>query len=248
VFFYTQMAQHRGLIDGAAFLTRVTRDTATASQYTAVASTLESSLANFWAANVSQIVEVFNIPDRSGRDIATILGVLHSLDRSGKGVYTAAQDKVLQTAFRLALGFKAPAIGRYLEDIYNGNDGTNSEGAGPWLLAINAMAELYYRAAFELLSVGSAPVTSINQPFYAYLGVKAPAGTTLEAESAELANLVQQLVAEGDAYLDTLRFFLGSNQDMTEQFNPVTGVHQGARNLTWSYASFVTVARARSAV
>ncbi|RKO89116.1 Six-hairpin glycosidase-like protein, partial [Blyttiomyces helicus] len=258
-FFYTHMAQHSGLVHGSAFVSSFLRDSTTASQYVEAAKQLEATLENFWDGNRSMIAECFNVNDRSGRDIATILAVNHNLV-NGHGVFTAAQDKVLQTSFKIAKGFRghfqinrkringAPAIGRYLEDVYNGADGVNNNGAGAWLLAINAMAEVYYRAALELQNNGAAPVTSINQEFYAYLGIKAPAGSTLTGK--DLANLVSQLVDEGDAYLDTLRFYLTASGShvMTEQINPVTGVLQGAPNLTWSYASLITVARARNAI
>ncbi|KAI8597298.1 Six-hairpin glycosidase-like protein [Dissophora ornata] len=121
---------------------------------------------------------------------------------------------------------------------------SQTNGAGAWLLAINAVAELHYVAAAEFQTAGQASVTDINQPIFAYYGVNATSGSVLTG--SQLSTLVANIFGEGDSYLDTLHYHMGSEQDMTEQFNPVTGYRQGAKHLTWSYASFITAIEARN--
>lgn len=53
------------------------------------------------------------------------------------------------------------------------------------------------------------------------------------------------IVARGDAILAALRAFIPESGALSEQFHPETGAALSARNLTWSYAAFLTAAEAR---
>jgi len=53
------------------------------------------------------------------------------------------------------------------------------------------------------------------------------------------------LLARGDAYLETVRAYTPANGDLSEQFDQRTGAQSSARQLAWSYAAFITCARAR---
>ncbi len=55
----------------------------------------------------------------------------------------------------------------------------------------------------------------------------------------------RDLVAGGDAYLATLREFTPVDGALSEQIDRDTGAQTSARHLTWSYAAFVSTARAR---
>jgi glucoamylase len=52
-------------------------------------------------------------------------------------------------------------------------------------------------------------------------------------------------IAHGDAILDAVRVLVPETGALSEQFHPVTGAPLSARNLTWSYAAFLTAAHAR---
>ncbi|ORX59825.1 Six-hairpin glycosidase [Hesseltinella vesiculosa] len=242
---YTQISQRRGLVEGAYYMNTWGGNPTLASSATSTVSALEPMIESHWNATVGYIKEMQNTGDRNSPDAAIMLGAIQSVDSD---LYMSpATDKVLATVFRYALGFKgkfkvnqdrqanAPAVGRYLEDVYNGADGN---GAGPWLLATAGMAEFYYQAAIQFWQQGGAVVTSINKPIFDYFGTSATVGSTITG--ADLTKLVNNMAGEGDAYLDTLSHFMGSTQDMTEQFNPVTGARQGAPHLTWSYAAMIT--------
>ncbi|MBL8662228.1 MAG: hypothetical protein JNM29_05345 [Candidatus Odyssella sp.] len=57
----------------------------------------------------------------------------------------------------------------------------------------------------------------------------------------------QLAVAHGDAILDAVRAFVPESGALSEQFHPETGAQLSARNLTWSYAAFITAWHARAA-
>jgi glucoamylase len=59
---------------------------------------------------------------------------------------------------------------------------------------------------------------------------------------------VQQLLARGDAFLQTVRRFTPPSGDLSEQFDQKTGVQTSARHLAWSYAAFISCIAARRAV
>jgi glucoamylase len=58
----------------------------------------------------------------------------------------------------------------------------------------------------------------------------------------------QQLLARGDAFLETVRRFTPPSGDLSEQFDQKSGVQTSARHLAWSYAAFISCIAARRAV
>ncbi|KAJ3295263.1 Glucoamylase, intracellular sporulation-specific [Rhizoclosmatium sp. JEL0117] len=161
-----------------------------------------------------------------------------------------------------------PGIGRYTEDTY---DGYRTDSLGnPWFLATNAFAELsfavvhkwclsrsiptgqnqYLRMAVDWILKGGlmghteppafpkstqSDITCLNHPllFNAVIGNLTLAG---DAFIRRIAKHVPQFPGE---YGDTI----GS---MSEQFNRDTGFMQGAVELTWSHASFLSMVRQRN--
>lgn len=53
-------------------------------------------------------------------------------------------------------------------------------------------------------------------------------------------------IARGDAVLDALRAHIPESGELSEQYHPETGAQLSARNLTWSYAAFITAWHARA--
>ncbi|HEY7608158.1 MAG TPA: glycoside hydrolase family 15 protein [Alphaproteobacteria bacterium] len=53
-------------------------------------------------------------------------------------------------------------------------------------------------------------------------------------------------IARGDAVLDAVRAYVPDSGELSEQFHPETGAQLSARNLTWSYAAFITAWHARA--
>jgi glucoamylase len=68
------------------------------------------------------------------------------------------------------------------------------------------------------------------------------------AAGASDAGNARELVARGDAFLQTVRRFTPPSGDLSEQFDRNTGVQTSARQLAWSYAAFISCIAARRAV
>jgi glucoamylase len=54
------------------------------------------------------------------------------------------------------------------------------------------------------------------------------------------------IVARGDAFMQAVRDVTPADGTMSEQIDRVTGAPTSARHLTWSYAAFISAARARA--
>ncbi len=59
------------------------------------------------------------------------------------------------------------------------------------------------------------------------------------------AELAQPWLQRGDAFLNTVRAFTPPSGDLAEQFDQKTGLQSSARDLTWSYAAFISATAAR---
>ncbi len=157
--FFTRMAQRASLIKGANLAEKI-YDPKAAEYYRSKAKELTLTLRAHQDSNRKIIVPTLDQTDgwkhkSSQLDVSVILGSLYfALD---DGFYDLNDIGIENTVNRLQDSFKniyqvnhqhpekAPAIGRYPEDVYNGNG--FGEG-NPWFLATNAYAEYYCRKSF----------------------------------------------------------------------------------------------------
>lgn len=261
--FYTKMVQHRSLVLGSAFATKM-GDSATASTLDSAASAIASGLGQFWDPVRGIILYEYG-PVAHGKssyeDTAVFLGLIHGY--AGDGTYDYTDDKVLATAVRIATAFKqlfplattetdssgntlAPPIGRYPEDTYNG---VETMGVGnPWYLCTSSFAEVFYRAAAGFNQSGTIAVSDTSKPFWDYFasGVGAQSGQSYAAGSPEFNGLVGALTGWGDAFLRTVKQYTPTDGHTPEEFDRSSGAAAGAADLTWSYASLLTAAFARA--
>jgi glucoamylase len=128
-----------------------------------------------------------------------------------------------------------PMLGRYPGDLYDG-DTRVPNGDHPWALATANFAELYYRLAKQISSAAAIPLDDLSADFFSQLGVNT--STTPTAAAAALR-------AAGDRMLHAV-IFHSDDRRLSEQFDAVTGYEKSVRNLSWSYASFLSAVRARS--
>ena len=112
------------------------------------------------------------------------------------------------------------------------------------------MAELLYRAASEYNTLGSVTVTNTSAPFFTYFAPTSGAvtGTAYKHNSKQFKAIISSLEGWGDAFLRRVKYNTSSDGHLAEEFNRDTGAPQGAADLTWSYASVLTAAFARSLV
>jgi len=128
-----------------------------------------------------------------------------------------------------------PLLGRYPADTYDGDisDGDNPIGH-PWALCTANFAELYYRLAKEITAAGVAPVDALTQDFFAQVGISA---------ATSVPDAAAALRAAGDRMMSAL-IFHSDHLELSEQFDKDTGFEKSVRNLTWSYAAFLSAVRA----
>ena len=130
-----------------------------------------------------------------------------------------------------------PLLGRYPGDVYDG-DTDAQVGDHPWAASTANFAELYYRLAGQVTTTGTVTLDSLSASFFSQVGVDA--STTPAAAATTLQ-------AAGDQMLQAL-IFHSDNLELSEQFDATSGYEKSVSNLSWSYASFLSAIRARTAI
>jgi glucoamylase len=249
--FYTLMVTRGALIQGAA-LADMLDDGGAAEFYRAQAQNVTNALKDFWNNDLGSLIETVNQTvgrSKSGLDTAVILGVLHG---NADGFLNPSNDIVMATAYKLLTIFQkiydinqnndrlAPAIGRYAEDIYNGSG--SSEG-NPWFIATLGYAELCHRIRLELSQRDSISVSALNQGFFNYAlqgRMAVQPGQSFQKGSQEFNLIVGAFGVLGDRFFERVLTHRGSDGSLSEQINRHAGAMQGAPNLSWSHASFIS--------
>lgn len=251
--FFTYMVQYRALIEGAELANRL-GDTGAGAWYTTQANAIKAKMSSFWSSNKGYLLATLNT-GRSGIDCGTLLGSLHGNGARGFGVYPPTSDEVLVTlqalvdvmkplyAINSASGAPGVAIGRYPEDVY---DGVGTSTANPWFICTLTTAEVLFTAAKGFATTGKITVSSLTQTFFKQFLSTATAGTTYSSGSTEFSTLISGLNTYGDSFVAVAQLHAATNGSLSEQFGRSDGYEKGARDLTWSYASFLTAAAARA--
>jgi glucoamylase len=120
-----------------------------------------------------------------------------------------------------------PMIGRYSGDTY--------EGGNAWLLCTANFAEFYYRLA---LAINGGAQPNLGASFFAQVGVSS--GTSP-------LDVIRALVTAGDKMMQGVLYH-SDHLELSEQVRWDNGYEVSVRDLTWSYAAFLSAVRARSAV
>jgi glucoamylase len=128
-----------------------------------------------------------------------------------------------------------PVLGRYPGDTYDGDTTDPAVRGHPWPLCTCSLAELYHRLAAAIGAGTAVPFDALSSPFFAPVGVTAQT-TAADAQTA--------LAAAGDRMLRAVVFH-SDHLELSEQFDATTGFEKSVRNLTWSYAAFLSAVRAR---
>ena len=103
--FFTRMVQRRALLEGADFAAKL-GDKGAADFYRTQANQLTNVLEQHWDGNQRYIREMVATPnwyDRAGKNIATVLAVIHGYN--GDGFYSPVNDRVLSTVVKLREDF-----------------------------------------------------------------------------------------------------------------------------------------------
>jgi glucoamylase len=129
-----------------------------------------------------------------------------------------------------------PLMGRYPGDTYDGDSADHQVGGHPWALCTCNFAQLYYGLANEIAESQKVPFDDHSQQFFAQVGIDS--GTPA-------ATAVNSLQTAGDAMLRAVVYH-GDNLELSEQYDGSSGYEKSVRNLTWSYASFLSAVREKT--
>jgi glucoamylase len=130
-----------------------------------------------------------------------------------------------------------PMMGRYPGDTYDGDVAHPVLGGHPWALCTANLAELYYRLASEIAQTNAVPHDDLSSEFFSQVGI---AADTAPGEA------VASLRNAGDAMLQAVVYH-SDNLELSEQFDGTSGYEKSVRDLTWSYAAFLSAVRAKTA-
>ncbi|KAG9255759.1 glucoamylase/glucan 1,4-alpha-glucosidase-like protein [Emericellopsis atlantica] len=253
--FFTLSASHRALVEGAA-----------------LASTLDKTCPGCaeWAPQVLCFTQDFWVPEgdsgyidsninvregRTGKDANSILSSIHTFDPASDCTDSTfqpcssralANHKAVVDSFRSEYSLNAGisqrdavAIGRYAEDVYyDGN---------PWYLTTLAAAEQLYAALYQWNQTGSITVDTVSLPFF---NDRVPniAKGTYTSDSATLTSIVDAVRTYADGFVSIVQTYTPRDGALAEQYDRNDGTPLSARDLTWSYAAFLTATERRAGV
>lgn len=147
-----------------------------------------------------------------------------------------SSDRVYPINVADAAAGLGPMFGRYPGDTYDGAGG--GLGDHPWALCTANFAQLYYLLANEIAAAGTVPLEDLSKPFFAQVGIDEH---TSPQEAAEA------LTTAGDAMLFAV-ITHSDHLELSEQYDGTTGFEKSVRDLTWSYAAFLSAVRAKTGV
>lgn len=142
-------------------------------------------------------------------------------------------------------------VGRYPEDIYNGVD---TSLGNPWFLCTATVSQTLYLLADYLYTRPDSYNLALNHNTLPLLGMFLDPTSgfdwtqptfTLSRKDPSYDNVVRDLLAYGDSFLDVIREHTDGEGHMSEQFSRWDGYMKGAERLTWSYGAFWAAARQR---
>ncbi|KAJ7594619.1 glycoside hydrolase family 15 protein [Mycena floridula] len=246
--FFTTAVQHRALRQGAALATVLGQ---TASVYTAQAANVLCFLQSYW--NTAGYVTANTGGGRSGKDANTVLASIHTFDPAAgcdSITFQPCSDKALANLFTYVNAFRsvyainsgiasnaAVATGRYPEDSYMGSN--------PWYLTTLAVTEQLHDALRVWNSQNSITVTSISLPFFQSLSSGVAVGT-YSSTSTTFTTLTSAVKTFADGFIAMVAKYTPSGGSLSEQYSGSNGAPVSAVDLTWSYASVISLATARA--
>ncbi|KAI1815674.1 family 15 glycosyl hydrolase [Poronia punctata] len=252
--FFTVAVQHRSLVEGSLLAESLGTS---CDACDAIAPQVLCFLQTFWSSSDGYARANINVNNgRSAKDTNVIVSSIQNFDPSlgcDAATFQPCSDRALAShkavidSFRSIYGVNsgipedsAVAVGRYPEDVYyDGN---------PWYLHTLGAAELLYDALYVWNSTGSITVTSTSLPFFKALVPSVTTGT-YDSASSTYETISNAVFTYADGFIDVVAKYTPSSGALAEQYDRDSGEPLSARDLTWSYASFLTaVARRRGVV
>ena len=257
--FFTLQLQHRALSEGvntASALASHGGQGISCPSCESQAPEILCFLQSFW--NGKYIVSNINVNNgRTGLDANSLLGSIHNFDISACcddltfqpcNSRSLANFKAVVDSFRPIYGINqgiannaGVAIGRYAEDVYYGGN--------PWFLCTLAAAEFLYDVAAQLQARQSVTIDETSLAFFQDIYPAAEIGTIHPNDySSPFQQLIQNTTTYADSFVAIVQKYAPANGTLFEQFDRNTGVTLSAIDLTWSYASFVSMSSRRAGI
>jgi glucoamylase len=117
----------------------------------------------------------------------------------------------------------------------------------PRYLATLAAAEQLYDALYQWKQQGSLTITQTSLPFFQDLDSTARVGN-YSSSSSTYTSLTGAVQTYADGFFSVVQQYTPSNGSLAEQFTRDDGAPISARDLTWSYAAFLTASDRRSGI
>jgi glucoamylase len=139
--------------------------------------------------------------------------------------------------------------------IHAGGDSPSHSVRDPRMHATLARLEALFDAEYGInrnrgAARGPAMGRYVGDVYYSggayYFSTLAAAEFCFRAAAHSPAN--KDLIARGDAFLETVRAYTPESGELSEQFDQHTGVQRSAQQLAWSYAAFISCTHARRQV
>ena len=248
--FFTIQNQHRALIEAQQLASMLDERCTGCDQ----APNVLKMLQYFW--NKEYIDSNINVDEkRAGLDGNTIVGPISVFDieASCKGkTFQPCNSKVLATFKKLVDSFRQEypinkgaqpgqgvAIGRYKEDVYYGGQ--------PWYLLTFGAAELLYDAIAQWEYQKFIEIDATSLPFFKEIYPVCSIGTypAKGGKYGHFAKMTRAVRDYADTFIQVAREYTPEDGSLSEQYSRDDGKPMSAKDLTWSYASFMTMARRR---
>lgn len=262
---YATRLAHLDAMKRGAKLARRMGDLQGAIRYEQAAAEMEPTLNQFYNEAqgyiVASVVPGLNPDNPVLFDIMALLGVNHSGPAIGK--HSALDPDVLQTFSKLMNAFAqefpinqaaksrigedlAPALGRNLDDHYDGYKFAQDVKGHSWFLATLAGAELSLKMIRGLFLQQEYTVTERSLEFFTnpyfsrYLPHPAKAGMKYQFGTPEFLELLEADRKLAASFIAQVKEHIGMNGEMSEQVNRENGMMEGVEQLTWSHAAFLS--------
>ncbi|WRT69601.1 uncharacterized protein IL334_006590 [Kwoniella shivajii] len=214
-------------------------------------------------------LDIPNFPSREWQDCSMPLSLIHAGNQFDSAnvqrypnitfpVFGPTNPRVLATLDKYIKSFEGMykinggknwtqgwALGRYKEDVY---DGVGKSIASPWHICTNAIAQSFYLVQSQLYVEGSMDGFKVDFGFWSDIMKESVNFNDTERRTGDVNfdEAIVRLGEIGDGFLNvSRRAFEEGGKSMSEQIDRNNGNPRGARDLTWSYSSFVTAVRAR---
>ncbi|KAF2703031.1 carbohydrate-binding module family 20 protein [Pleomassaria siparia CBS 279.74] len=249
--FFATAVQHRALVEGSALGKSLGVNSTAA--YDSQAPNILCFLQTFW--NGQYVVANINTQSgfsRTGIDANTVLTSIATFDPEAPcsdALFQPCSSRALSNLKAYIDSFRTiytinhnttnssgVATGRYAEDVYYGGN--------PWYLTTLAVAEQIYDAVQRWNADSCITITSLDLPFWQSLSPSAVVGSH---SGYVFTSLRDAALKYADAFVATALKYTPSSGALAEQYSRENGTAISARDLTWSYASFVTMRSARLA-